>query len=61
MPYSILDPVLTVALIVAVALTFDALWTQAKRQETREREARELAMIARRYESRGGEMPAPER
>ena len=61
MPYSFLDPALIGIVVIALYLCLDGLDRHAKRQATREREQRELAMIARRYESRGGEMPAPER
>lgn len=61
MPVSFLDPALIGFIVIALYVCLDGLYRQAKRQDAREREQRELAMIARRYESRGGEMPAPER
>ena len=49
MPYSFLDTALIGIVVIALYLCLDDLYRQAKRQETREREKRELAMIARLY------------
>ena len=49
MPYSFLDPALIGFIVIALYLCLDGLYRQAKRQATREREQRELAMIARMY------------
>ena len=49
MPYSFLDTALIGIVVIALYLCLDDLYRQAKRQEIREREQRELAMIARMY------------
>ena len=49
MPVSFLDPALIGFIVIALYLCLDGLYRQAKRQATREREQRELAMIARMY------------